>query len=41
MSKFEELCQAYATERKEYLNSMQIRQDFIDVFVEKKIEYFQ
>jgi hypothetical protein len=41
MSKFEELCQAYATARKEYLNSMQTRQDFIDVFVEKMSDYFQ
>lgn len=41
MSKFEELCQAYATARKEYLNSLQTRQDFVDVFVEKMSDYFQ
>jgi hypothetical protein len=41
MSKFEELCQAYANARKEYLESIQMRQDFIDAFVRKMSDYFQ
>ncbi|MBF2022694.1 MAG: hypothetical protein IGR93_22035 [Hydrococcus sp. C42_A2020_068] len=41
MSKFEELCQAYAAARKDYLESMQMRQDFVNSFVRKMSDYFQ
>jgi hypothetical protein len=41
MSKFEELCQVYATARKDYLTSAQMRQNFIDVFVQQMSDYFQ
>jgi hypothetical protein len=41
MSKFEELCQVYANARKDYFDSVKMREDFVEIFVHKMDEYFQ
>ena len=41
MSKFEELCQAYAVAKKTSLESRQACQDFTDVFLKRMSDYFQ
>jgi hypothetical protein len=41
MSKFEELCQVYAKARKDYFDSVKMREDFVEIFVRKMDEYFQ